>query len=266
MNDIRALLDIMAQLRDPDSGCPWDKKQTFASITPYTIEEAYEVSDAIQHGNSDDLRDELGDLLLNVVFHAQIAKESGAFSFDDVVSAICDKMVRRHPHVFTHQPQREADLHTAWEQQKSRERREKAIGGRPSALSGIARALPALSRAQKIGKRAAHVGFDWKSVAAVNEKIREELAECEEVLDGSQARIEEEVGDLLFAVVNLARHTQVDAEQALRKANDKFQRRFESVEADAAHAKQDLNDCDAEQLDQFWQAAKRRVANKPGKR
>lgn len=266
MSSVDKLLAIMATLRDPEKGCPWDIKQTFASIAPYTIEEAYEVADAIQHGDPAALCDELGDLLLNVVFHAQMAKEAGEFTFDDVVTAICDKMVRCHPHVFAApgNPQRtdDAHLHSAWEQQKAKERHAQSPQQTLSILDGIALALPALMRAQKLGKRAASVGFDWQSIAAVNEKIREELVECEEVIDGPKARIEEEIGDLLFAVVNLARHTNVDAEQALRKGNEKFKGRFTLVETAASQAGEDLTACDAEQLDQFWRAAKQTYQQK----
>ncbi len=258
MSEIGKLLDIMARLRDPERGCPWDVEQTFTTIAPYTIEEAYEVADAVQRGDHDDLCDELGDLLLNVVFHAQMAKEADHFTFGDVVDSICNKMVRRHPHVFDDACHATGvDLHSAWESQKADER--SAVDAAVSALAGIATALPALMRAQKLGKRASRVGFDWKSVAAVNDKIREELAECEEAIEQSKSRTEEELGDLLFSVVNLARHTGIDAEVALRKANDKFQRRFEVVEASARHDGYDLERCNAEELDRYWKAAKRRV-------
>ena len=255
MADINRLIEVMARLRDPQGGCPWDLAQDFSSIAPYTIEEAYEVADAIERGDMDDLCDELGDLLLNVVFHARLAEEAQHFDFEDVVLAICDKMIRRHPHVFqAHDPSNDPDLHRAWEREKERERAGK--GDNASALSGVAKALPALMRAQKIGKRAARVGFDWKTPAAVNAKIREELLECEEVLEGPPARIHEEVGDLLFAVSNLARHTGVDAEQALRDATTKFERRFEHVERQAHDAGVVLADCSAEELDGYWRQAK----------
>ena len=260
MSNIDKLLDIMAQLRDPESGCPWDIKQSFASVAPYTIEEAYEVADAIKRGDMDELRDELGDLLLNVVFHVQMAREAGLFDFQHVVDAICDKMVRRHPHVFESRAHaNDADLHRAWEAQKADERQAKNTDN-TSALAGVALALPALMRAQKLGKRAARVGFDWTNVAAVNEKIREELRECEEALNESHERMEEELGDLLYAVVNLARHTNIDAEQALCKANDKFQKRFEVVEALTKADGCLLTDCDEKALDHYWELAKKQIA------
>ena len=260
MSDIGKLLDIMAQLRDPSSGCPWDIKQTFASVAPYTIEEAYEVADAAQRGDHDDLCDELGDLLLNVVFHSQMAKEAAHFTFSEVVDSICDKMVRRHPHVFADTRHASAaDMHSAWETQKAAERSAKDKGATVSALAGVARALPALMRAQKLGKRASRVGFDWKSTGAVIDKIREELVELEQAIEQSKSRTEEELGDLLFAVVNMARHTGLDAEVALRKANDKFQRRFEVVETRARDDGRELAQCSADELDAYWWAAKRWV-------
>ncbi len=256
--EISRLIEIMAALRNPATGCPWDVEQDFASIAPYTIEEAYEVADAIDKGDMDDLRDELGDLLLQVVYHARMAEEDGHFDLEDVVEAITTKMIRRHPHVFDDACHATGvDLHSAWESQKADER--SAVDAAVSALAGIATALPALMRAQKLGKRASRVGFDWKSVTAVNDKIREELAECEEAIEQSKSRTEEELGDLLFSVVNLARHTGIDAEVALRKANDKFQRRFEVVEASARHDGCDLERCNADELDRYWKAAKRRV-------
>lgn len=226
---ISNLLDIMAQLRNPETGCPWDLKQNFASIAPYTIEEAYEVADAIDRNDLGELKDELGDLLLQVVFHARMAEEAGAFNFADVVAAISDKMVRRHPHVFGSEHVGDADQQTtAWEQEKRRERTEKRASG---TLDGIAQALPALMRATKLGKRAASVGFDWPDAAGVRGKIDEELAE----LDSAQAQeqqdeISEEIGDVLFTIANLARHLRVDPEQALRAGNAKFARRFNRME------------------------------------
>jgi ATP diphosphatase len=260
VSDIGKLLDIMARLRDPSSGCPWDIVQTFDSVAPYTIEEAYEVADAAQRGNYDDLCEELGDLLLNVVFHSQMAKEASHFTFSDVVDSICDKMVRRHPHVFADTRHASAsDALSAWETQKAAERSARDSDATVSALAGVAKTLPALMRAQKLGKRASRVGFDWKSIDAVFDKIREELVECEQAIEQSRLRTEEELGDLLFAVVNLARHTDLDAEVALRKANEKFQRRFEVVETGARDDGCELTQCSADELDVYWRTAKRQI-------
>ena len=228
------LLTIMAQLRDPVRGCPWDQKQNFASIAPYAIEEAYEVADAIAKGDMTSLRDELGDLLLQVVFHAQMAAEIGEFDFEDVAGAISDKMIRRHPHVFGADDITDAAAQTlAWEAQKATERAQLAAeeGRRPSALDGVANALPALTRALKLQNRAARVGFDWPESAPVIAKIAEETAELQtEMTAGDSAAMAEEMGDLLFSVVNLARHLKLDPEAALRAGNDKFERRFRKLE------------------------------------
>ncbi|WP_267348948.1 nucleoside triphosphate pyrophosphohydrolase [Sphingomonas sp. GM_Shp_2] len=236
----------MVRLRDPEAGCEWDKVQTFASIAPYTIEEAHEVADAIVRGDMDELRDELGDLLLQVVFHAQIAKDIGAFDFDDVVAAISDKMERRHPHIF-------GDVaeggHHLWEQIKAEERKAKAAQG---TLDGVALGLPALMRAEKLQKRAARVGFDWPDAEGPRAKIDEEL---QEIADASPDTLEEEVGDLLFAVTNWARHLNVDAEAALRSANAKFERRFRAMESEAGESFAAL---DLEGKEALWQAVKRR--------
>lgn len=218
---IDRLTTIMARLRGAD-GCEWDRAQTFASIAPYTIEEAYEVADAIERGDLADLKDELGDLLLQVVFHSRIAEEGGAFTLDDVVAAICDKMERRHPHIFG---DRAEGGHHLWEEVKAAEREAK---GASSALDGVAAGLPALTRAEKLQKRAARTGFDWPDAEGPRAKIDEELAEVEQA--ASAAERSEEIGDLLFAVVNWARHQQVDAEAALRAANAKFERRFRAIE------------------------------------
>jgi ATP diphosphatase len=234
------LLAIMARLRDPERGCPWDKEQDFRTIAPYTIEEAYEVADAIERADMDSLRDELGDLLLQVVFHARMAEEAGHFAFDDVAAAIADKMVRRHPHVFGDVAIASvAEQNEAWEAHKAAER---DAGGRKSGgaqsvvaseLNGVALALPALLRAAKISGRAARIGFDWPDARAVIPKIAEEIAELEAELNagGSPTAIEEELGDLLFAVANLARKLEVEPETALRRATAKFERRFRQVEA-----------------------------------
>ena len=230
---IDRLIAIMARLRDPERGCPWDKEQDFATIAPYTIEEAYEVADAIARGDIAALKDELGDLLLQVVFHARMAEEAGDFAFADVAAAIADKMVRRHPHVFGDaEIASVAAQNEAWEAHKAKER--EAKGGHDSVLDGVALALPALLRAGKISRRAARIGFDWPDAPAVIAKIREEIAELEIELGGDTARIEDEVGDLLFAVANLARKLDIEPETALRRATAKFERRFRRVEALAA--------------------------------
>ncbi|GAB0150139.1 nucleoside triphosphate pyrophosphohydrolase [Marichromatium sp. PS1] len=233
--DLDDLLAIMARLRDPQSGCPWDLAQTFATILPFTLEEAYEVADAIERDDMPELRDELGDLLLQVVFHARMAEERGSFAFAEVVQAICEKLVRRHPHVFADTALDDgAAVREHWERVKAAERAHKGAGATPpGALDGVARALPALLRAEKLQRRAARVGFDWDDVAGVFAKVEEELAECRETLArpaGAPERVHE-VGDLLFSCVNLARHLGVDAEQALREAGQRFERRFGAVES-----------------------------------
>lgn len=256
------LLRIMAALRTPDRGCPWDLEQDFATIAPYTIEEAYEVADAIARGDMEDLKGELGDLLFQTVFHARMAEEAGDFAFDDVATAIADKMEVRHPHVFGTQSGIEtADAQTLnWESQKARERAERAArqGRAASALDGVALGLPALLRAEKIQKRAARVGFDWAETAPVIAKVREELSELEaEVGSGSAARQEEELGDLLFAVANLARHLGHDPEAALRKATAKFEKRFHAVEAAITAEGRSMTDATLAEMDRHWNAAKR---------
>jgi ATP diphosphatase len=232
---IDRLLAIMARLRDPERGCPWDRAQDFRTIAPYTIEEAYEVADAIERADMAALKDELGDLLLQVVFHARMAEEAGLFAFDDVAAAIADKMVRRHPHVFGDaEIASVAAQNEAWEAHKAAERQAK--GGHESVLDGVASAFPALLRAAKIARRAARIGFDWPDARAVIPKIAEEIAELEAELDGAAlpAALEEETGDLLFAVANLARKLDLEPETALRRATVKFERRFRQVEALAA--------------------------------
>ena len=227
--EISRLLEIMAKLRDPNGGCPWDLEQNFRTIAPYTIEEAYEVADAIERENLEDLRDELGDLLLQVVFHARMAEEEGAFAFADVVGAIADKMVRRHPHVFADEEHRDAAEQTAaWETQKAEERARK---GMVSVFDDVPANLPALTRAVKLQKRAGRVGFDWDGYDGVIEKIREELGETVEAIEvGDKNEIELEIGDLLNAVANLARQLDIDPESALRRSNEKFKNRFQFVE------------------------------------
>jgi len=254
--DIMPLADVMARLRDPDSGCPWDIEQDFASIAPYTIEEAYEVADAIERHDMDGLRDELGDLLLQVAFHSRIAEQAGHFALQDVIDAITWKMIRRHPHVFGDNARRE-DGHAQWEVIKAAERAEKDPD--PSALAGVAIALPALLRAEKLQNRAARTGFDWPDTVGVFDKIAEEVAEVQAAR--TQDECEEEVGDLLFVVVNLARHLKVDPETALRKANAKFDRRFRAMEDMAGEAFVGLSLEDKEAL---WQLAKQREKSVQG--
>lgn len=251
---IEKLLGIMARLRDPKQGCPWDREQNFATIAPYTIEEAYEVGDAVERGDTAALKDELGDLLFQVVFHARMAEEAGLFGFDDVAAAISEKMVRRHPHVFG-----DADIasvaaqNEAWEAHKAQERA--AQGGGDSALDGVALAYPALLRAGKISRRAARIGFDWPDARAVIPKLAEEIAEVEAELDagGDKTRLEDEIGDLLFAAANLARKLDVEPETALRRATAKFERRFRKVEA---RAKERGVGRDLDALEALWQQIK----------
>lgn len=252
MPDVTArIVAIMARLRDPVNGCEWDRAQSFATIAPYTIEEAYEVADAIARNDIDDLKDELGDLLLQVVFHSRIAEEAGLFDLGDVVNAISDKMERRHPHIFGNA---ETGGQPMWEQIKAAERARKQ--GATGALAGVALGLPALSRAEKLQKRAARVGFDWPDAAGPRAKIDEELHEVEAASDDDRA---EEVGDLLFSVVNWARHLGVDAEAALRAANAKFERRFAAMEADDPHfAERSLDEQEA-----AWTKAKQRLSPLP---
>ncbi len=258
MSSINKLLEVMSRLRDADDGCPWDKKQDFSTIAPYTVEEAYEVADAIAREDFSALRDELGDLLFQVVFHAQMASEADLFDFDDVAGAISDKMLRRHPHVFGTGAERAAGaVDGSWERIKAEER---AGTEDDSALAGVAVALPALKRAQKLGKRAGTVGFDWPDLKGVRAKIGEELDELETAV-GSRSvdNIEEEFGDLLFAVVNLARHLDVDPEKALTRGNYKFERRFRDMESAVRKSGKSLNDQSLESLDKEWRAAKKRV-------
>jgi MazG family protein len=257
---IDRLLAIMARLRDPKRGCPWDLAQDFATIVPYTIEEAYEVADAIERGDTAALKDELGDLLLQVVFHARIAEEAGHFAFDDIAAAIADKMLRRHPHVFGDAEIRSvAAQNEAWEAHKAAERGAK--GGHDSVLDGVALALPALLRAGKISRRAARIGFDWPDARAVIPKVREEIGELEAELDrgAPPETLEEELGDLLFAIANLARQLEVEPETALRRATAKFERRFRAVEA-LAKARGIGTDLDA--LEALWQEIKGLERNK----
>ena len=255
MSRIDELVGIMARLRNPQDGCPWDIEQTFASIAPYTLEEAYEVADAIERGSLDELRGELGDLLFQVVFHARMAEEAGLFSFGDVVAAICDKMVRRHPHVFGNAEVRSAEEQTrAWEAHKAKER----DGHTAGALDGVTLALPALVRAGKLQRRAARAGFDWPDVNGPLAKCREELEEVESALAGGGGEeLADELGDLLFSCVNFARHAGIDAEDALRRANARFEKRFRAIESRLAERGMRPEDADPETLDDLWEAVKR---------
>ena len=259
---IDRLLQVMARLREPERGCPWDLEQTFATIAPYTIEEAYEVADAIEHDDLAALRDELGDLLLQVVFHAQMAHELDMFDFDEVATAIADKMVRRHPHVFGEDATDSVSgVRVLWEEQKAAERAAKAVeGARPSTLDGVAKGLPALLRAAKLQKRAARVGFDWAKTTDILDKIEEEIGELRaELAVGDQvgrARVEDELGDLLFAIVNLARRLDLDPEAALRSTNGKFERRFRSIESRLAESGRTPEQSSLEEMDALWDEAK----------
>jgi len=246
--DITPLTDIMTRLRDRDTGCPWDLEQNFASIAPYTIEEAYEVADAIERNDLDALKDELGDLLLQVVFHSQMASELGVFDIQDVVNSICDKMVRRHPHVFGDAKAASHEVPDNWETIKAAERSGYEDN---SALAGVALALPALLRAQKIQKRAARTGFDWPDQSGARDKIIEELDEVKEA--NTPEYVAEEIGDLLFAVVNFARFHKVDAEIALKQASAKFERRFRDMEVSAGDAFLGLS---LDEKEELWQQAK----------
>ncbi len=270
--DISRLIEIMAQLRTPVTGCPWDLEQNFATIAPYTIEEAYEVADAIARGDFDDLKDELGDLLLQVVYHARMAEEEKAFAFGDVVEAITRKMIRRHPHVFADkdgniQP---AGVKSAWERIKAEEKAERAAR-RPqqahqhsSLLSGVKAGLPALTRAMELQRKASTVGFDWNDPRAVLNKIREEADEIEAALDRNDAEeLAEETGDLLFAVVNLARHAHADPEMALRRTNAKFERRFAYIERALAAQGRSLDQATLDEMDELWNEAKAGESGEP---
>ena len=253
------LLEIMSRLRDPDTGCPWDLQQNFSTIAPYTLEEAYEVAEAIQRNDAADLCDELGDLLFQVVFHAQMARELGWFEFADVVTAINRKLIRRHPHVFADEKVADARAQSeAWEQHKARERADRGPET-ASALDGVPLALPALLRAQKIQQRAARVGFDWTELRHVLDKLEEEMAELRRALvaEESTERLQEELGDLLFSGVNLARFLDADAETLLRNASHKFESRFRLVEVLAKQKQRDMQDCSLDELESLWQQAKK---------
>lgn len=256
MEPLARLLEIMARLRDPADGCPWDLQQTFSTIVPYTVEEAYEVADAIERGDLRDLKEELGDLLLQVVFHARMAQEKGAFDFADVARAINDKMVRRHPHVFGDASYESGEAQTAaWEAQKAQERASK--GRAASLLDDIPPGLPAMTRALKLTKRAARVGFDWPHTDFVLEKLREEIGEMEaEIVSGDREKLRGELGDVLFVLANLARKLDIEPEDALRATNAKFTRRFQFIEAELARRGKTPEESDLEEMDALWDAAK----------
>jgi len=265
--DIGRLIEIMAALRMPKTGCPWDLEQNFATIAPYTLEEAYEVADAIARNDLVDLKDELGDLLLQVVFHARMAQEQGAFDFGDVVEAITTKLIRRHPHVFGDERGRDAQsVKGRWEEIKAQEKREKAArkgakeeaAEQKGALAGVPVALPALTRALKLQEKASRVGFDWNDPRAVLRKIREEADEIEAALDADASQAAAEVGDLLFAAVNLARHLDADPEALLRQTNRKFERRFAAIEGALAADGKAPQDATLAEMDALWEKAKAR--------
>ncbi len=262
---IDRLLTVMARLRHPEDGCPWDLVQRAETIVPHTIEEAYEVAEAIETGDLAAEMDELGDLLFQVVFYAQLAEEDDRFNFDDIAAAHADKMISRHPHVFSKEDNRQAhNVNILWEERKARERAEKAAragNAAPSILDGITRGLPAATRATKLQKRAARVGFDWPEVGQVLEKLDEEMLELKELLGDPESRhesaaIEDELGDVLFAVVNLARHLEIDPERALRGANRKFERRFRFVEQSFENEGVNLSDVGLPEMESAWQEAK----------
>lgn len=260
LKNTQQLLEIMSRLRHPEQGCPWDLKQDFSSLIPYVIEEAYEVVDAIERNDLEDLRSELGDLLLQVVFHSQLADEKGLFNFEQVSAGICDKLVRRHPHVFSDTVfNSDEDRQQAWEQAKADERREKHNSATPSSvLSGVAASLPALLECEKIQDRAALHGFDWPEISPVFDKVTEELEEVKEAWkSGDQAHIREEVGDLLLVVVNLARHLKINPELALKESTKKFSRRFQYIERQVEASGRSLTDCELIELDAYWLEAKK---------
>ncbi|PSS49443.1 nucleoside triphosphate pyrophosphohydrolase [Pseudomonas sp. BBP2017] len=267
------LLHLMARLRDPQYGCPWDLKQTYATIIPYTLEEAYEVADAIERSDFEHLQGELGDLLFQVVYYSQLAREEGRFEFAGVVDSITRKLIRRHPHVFPtgelyaplDTPKLdEAQVKQRWEEIKAQERAEKGVPEQLSLLDDVPAALPALSRAAKLQKRTAKVGFDWPDALPVLDKVREELDEVLQAMaDNDSAALAEEVGDLLFAAVNLARHLKVDPENALRGANQKFERRFRFIEQALRESGRPIEDCTLEDMDALWGEAKRQEKNLP---
>lgn len=261
MQSMQQLLDIMRALRDPDSGCPWDRQQNFQSLIPYTIEEAYEVADAIERNNYEDIKSELGDLLFQIVFYSQLATEQQKFDFDEVAQSISEKLLRRHPHVFAGATVTDAEEQTKeWEKLKQQEREAKAIeSSLLSHLDDVSRTLPSLMRAEKLQKRAAREGFDWPDVKGVVAKIYEELDEVQQEIDAEvqeQHKLEDEIGDLFFSCINLSRYVGVDAEQSLRKANLKFERRFRALEEIAHDKDLQVNKMTVDELEKLWQAVK----------
>ena len=264
MQSIEKLIDIMRALRDPKSGCPWDLEQDFQSLIPYTLEESYEVADAIERNDFDDIKSELGDLLFQIVFYSQLAKEQEAFEFKDVAQAISDKLIRRHPHVFADAIVKDAAEQTKeWEKIKQKEREEKAEGNSShlSILDDVSRTLPSLMRSEKLQKRAAKEGFDWPSINDVMVKVREEVSEVQQELDAKtqdKEKIEDEIGDLFFSCINLSRHAGLDAEQCVRKANLKFERRFRELEKTANNKGMQVNEINTDDLEKLWQEVKSR--------
>ena len=262
MQSMQQLLDIMRALRNPDSGCPWDLQQNFHSLIPYTLEEAYEVADAIERNNLADIKNELGDLLFQIVFYSQLATEQSAFDFNDVAQAISDKLTRRHPHVFAEEKISSAEEQSkAWEKLKQQERREKAEENLSalSHLDDVSRTLPSMMRAEKLQRRAAREGFDWPSVSGVIAKVYEELEEVKQELDTEkpvQEKLEDEMGDLFFSCINLSRHLGVDAEQSLRKANIKFERRFRALEEQLVAKGHQVKEMSSDELENIWQDVK----------
>jgi len=254
---ITALTDVMERLRNPETGCPWDIVQTFETIAPYTIEEAYEVADAIQSGDMEHVKEELGDLLLQVVFHARMAEEQGLFNFDDVAAGVAAKMVSRHPHVFGDEnAETPSDVVSLWEDQKDKEKAKKPKVNQ-SILDDVPLALPAIMRAQKLQKRAARVGFEWENAVDVLDKLEEEIAELREAIGSKGAEeIHEEIGDMMFCVVNFGRMLDVDCEQSLRDTNDKFKRRFNGIEDELKLKNKQFSEVDLEELEEIWQAQK----------
>jgi nucleoside triphosphate diphosphatase len=263
MEQINKLLEIMKSLRDPENGCPWDLEQNFSTIAPYTLEEAYEVADAISRDDMNDLCSELGDLLFQVIYHSQLADEQDAFNFEDVTLKIIEKLIRRHPHVFAESEITDTKAQSiAWEEIKRQERSEaKADTDHDNGLlDGINKAMPALARAQKLQNRAATVGFDWSDIQAVLDKIKEELDEVEVEINSEprdRKKIEDEIGDLIFSCVNLARHFQIDSESACRKTNEKFETRFAFIESSLAKRDIDLTQATLEIMDELWNEAKK---------
>jgi len=254
---IEKLQWIMSQLRDPEHGCPWDLKQDFKSIVPHTIEEAYEVADAIEQQDFPELEKELGDLLFQVIFYSQLGKEQQLFDFDKVVAAVCEKLIRRHPHVFSDTNlATDEQIKANWEAEKAKERQARSSSEQISVLADIPKSLPALSRAAKIQKRCADVGFDWTNIHDVVDKVEEEIQEVKEELQGDRSGLAEELGDLMFAVVNICRHAKEDPEALLRQANEKFTQRFHVVEAQVAQSGREFEHHSLDELEQYWQVAK----------